>query len=65
MKDGEDTLAFLLRLNLELADLESKWKAITPPGLPAHAAQRSDFVTTATSAFLRKVFNRHEAASGN
>jgi hypothetical protein len=34
MKEGEDTLAFLLRLNLELADKESKGAPITPPGLP-------------------------------
>jgi hypothetical protein len=35
MKDTEDPLAFLLHLNLELADRETKGQHITPPGLPA------------------------------
>jgi hypothetical protein len=35
MKEQEDPLAFLLRLNLQLADLESKGHPITPPGFPA------------------------------
>jgi hypothetical protein len=34
MKPGEDILAFLLKLNLELADKEAKGESITPPGLP-------------------------------
>lgn len=33
MKDGEDTLAFLLADNLELLDKEAKEKPITPSGL--------------------------------
>jgi SAM-dependent methyltransferase len=35
MKDNEDPLAFLLKLNLELAAAESDGNSITPPGLPA------------------------------
>jgi SAM-dependent methyltransferase len=35
MKDGEDSLAFLLRLNLELAAVESKGGSVSAPGLPA------------------------------
>jgi hypothetical protein len=45
MKDDEDTLAFLLRLNLELADREAKGRVITPPGFPVAAANCSVFVT--------------------
>ena len=45
MKANEDILAFLLKLNLELADKETKDKPITPPGLPAFAAQPAEFVT--------------------
>ncbi len=45
MKEGEDTLAFLLRLNLELADKEAKGQPITPPGLPAAAPDPGSFVT--------------------
>jgi hypothetical protein len=37
MKDTEDLLAFLLHLNLEQADGETKGQHITPPGLPALA----------------------------
>ena len=33
MKEKEDPLAFLLRLNLELADKEAQGEKITPPGL--------------------------------
>ena len=46
MKESEDTLAFLLRLNLELAGKEASDEIITPPGLPATAAERNDVVTT-------------------
>ena len=35
MKEKEDPLAFLLRLNLELADKEAQGEKITPPGLPS------------------------------
>ncbi len=45
MKDNEDILAFLLKLNLELADKESKDEPITPPGLPASITNPQDFVT--------------------
>ena len=34
MKDTEDTLAFMLRLNLELAETKAEGEPITPPGLP-------------------------------
>jgi hypothetical protein len=46
MKDDEDTLAFLLKLNLELADKESKGEPITPPGLPATIADPKEFTST-------------------
>jgi hypothetical protein len=42
MKDAEDTLAFLLALNLELADKETKGKPITPPGLPVPAGEAAE-----------------------
>ena len=45
MKEGEDTLAFLLRLNLELADKETKGQSITPPGLPAGVAKVESLVS--------------------
>jgi SAM-dependent methyltransferase len=45
MKPDEDILAFLLKLNLELAEKESAGKSITPPGLPATVADPKDFVT--------------------
>ena len=42
MKDAEDTLAFLLALNLELADKEAKGDPITPPGLPVPAGEAAE-----------------------
>jgi hypothetical protein len=45
MKDTEDTLAFLLKVNLELAELESKGRPMTPPGLPAMCPNPQDLVT--------------------
>jgi len=45
MKASEDILAFLLKLNLELADKEAKGEAITPPGLPAFVPKAADFVS--------------------
>ena len=45
MKEEEDPLAFLLRLNSELADKEAKGQAVTPPGLPAFVPVRKEFVT--------------------
>jgi SAM-dependent methyltransferase len=45
MKASEDILAFLLKLNLELADKEAKGEAITPPGLPAFVPKPADFVS--------------------
>jgi hypothetical protein len=35
MKESDDTLAFRLRLNLDLANMETRGETITPPGLPA------------------------------
>ena len=45
MKESEDTLAFLLRLNLALADKEAKVGPVTPPGLPASVRSPGDFIT--------------------
>jgi hypothetical protein len=45
MKEAEHTLAFLLRLNLELAEQESKARPTTPPGLPAWIPDGESFVT--------------------
>ena len=45
MKESEDILAFLLKLNLELADKETKGEPITPPGLPAFVPKPADFVS--------------------
>jgi hypothetical protein len=43
MKENEDMLAFLLGLNLELADREEKRQSITPPGLPNTVQNSRDF----------------------
>ena len=40
MTDKEDSLAFLLRLNLALAESEAKGGTITPPGLPSNVVHR-------------------------
>jgi hypothetical protein len=45
MKADEDPLAFLLRLNLELAGLETKGQPITPPGLPAAVPDKEPFTS--------------------
>jgi len=45
MEASEDPLAFLLSLNLELADLEAKGQKITPPGLPASIPDPADFLS--------------------
>ena len=45
MKEKEDILAFLLKLNLELADKESKGESITPPGLPAFVKEPNTFIS--------------------
>jgi hypothetical protein len=45
MKPDEDILAFLLKLNLELADKETKGEAITPPGLPSNYPDPKKLVT--------------------
>lgn len=45
MKEKEDILAFLLRLNFALAESEAKGETITPPGLPAIVLTGQDFVS--------------------
>ncbi len=45
MKSDEDILAFLLKLNLELAAKEAKGETITPPGLPAFVEKPKEFIT--------------------
>jgi len=45
MKPDEDILAFLLKLNLELADKETKGEPIAPPGLPKNYPDPQKLVT--------------------
>ena len=45
MKPDEDILAFLLKLNLELAAKEAKGEPITPPGLSAFYPDPKQLVT--------------------
>jgi hypothetical protein len=45
MKEKDDILAFLLKLNLELADKESKGESIAPPGLLSSVPKPADFVS--------------------
>jgi hypothetical protein len=45
MKPDEDILAFLLKLNLELAEKETKGESITPPGLPKFFPDPQTLVT--------------------
>ena len=45
MSATEDTLAFLLAQNLELADKEAKGEPITPPGLPVPAGEEAEFMS--------------------
>ena len=45
MKPDEDILAFLLKLNLELAEKEKHGQAITPPGLPAFVPEPGSFIS--------------------
>jgi hypothetical protein len=45
MKETEDPLAFLLRLNLQRADLESKAQPITTSGLPAVVADKDQSIS--------------------
>ena len=47
LKEKEDILAFLLNLNLELVDKESKGEPIMPPGLPPSIPDAQSFVTSA------------------
>jgi hypothetical protein len=45
MNATEDTLAFLLALNLELADKEANEVRLTPPGLPVPAGEAEEFMS--------------------
>jgi len=45
MEENEDTLAFLLALNLELANEEAKGVQLTPPGLPVLAGEAAEFMS--------------------
>jgi SAM-dependent methyltransferase len=45
MKPDEDILAFLLHLNLTLAEQEAKGQPITPPGLPAFVPEPDTFIS--------------------
>ncbi len=46
MKPEEDILAFLLKLNLALAEKETKGETIMPPGLPAFVEMPHTFIST-------------------
>ena len=46
MKEKEDPLAFLLRLNFELGAAEAKGEKITPPGLPASRSDLTEFLSS-------------------
>jgi len=45
MKDSEDTLVFLLRLNLKLAEKEVKGEPITPPGFPTMVPDNEQLIS--------------------
>jgi hypothetical protein len=45
MNPDEDILAFLLKLNLELAAKEANGEKITPPGLPSIVDKPAEFIT--------------------
>jgi hypothetical protein len=45
MNPAEDILAFLLKLNLELAAKETNGQPITPPGLPAFVGSPKEFIS--------------------
>ena len=45
MNATEDPLAFLLHLNLELADNEANGKPITAPGLPVWVPNAAEFTS--------------------
>jgi hypothetical protein len=45
MPGNADPLAFLLDLNLTLADKEKAGEPITPPGIPIPKAERHGFMT--------------------
>ena len=45
MKPDEDILAFLLKLNLELAEKEKNGEPVTAPGLPASVSNAANLVS--------------------
>jgi len=45
MNATQDSLAFLLALNLELADKEAKGVQLTPPSLPVSAGEAAKFMS--------------------
>ena len=45
MAPSDDVLAFLLKLNLELAAKEATGEPVTPPGLPASVEHPEQFIT--------------------
>jgi SAM-dependent methyltransferase len=45
MKPDEDILAFLLKLNLELAEKEANGESVTPPGLPTVVKDPKEFIS--------------------
>ena len=45
MNPTEDPLAFLLKLNLECAEKETKGESITAPGLPSFVLAAADLVS--------------------
>jgi hypothetical protein len=45
INENEDTLGFLLRLNLQLADKEAGGETITPPGLPPMAVGQDGWIS--------------------
>ena len=45
MKEPDDILAFLLKLNLALAAQEAEGQSITPPGLPSFVTKPAEFIT--------------------
>jgi hypothetical protein len=45
MNPNEDTIAFLLALNLELADKEAKRVQLAPPGLAVSVGEAAEFMS--------------------
>jgi hypothetical protein len=62
---GGRTNAFLLRLDLELADKEAKGQTSTPPGLPAAAPDPGSFVTEDCIRPFHDIWSRPSARIGS